>query len=195
MRLASIRTRSLRVAASSSFGSGRYIPLLFCGGLVFRDIAEQGSVLSGFEFLRARALEEGLWLGSEVLISVALRRWWNCNILLHDVLVAEVLELLRSWRHDLVGWGDVLLRSSSPLAACFKAALFTDLRLVLEAALQNLAMVLQTLRLFFQRLLVWHLLHWRFDLHVGVAVAEHGRRHCWLCDIGVVRRIGCRMCE
>lgn len=111
------------------------------------------------------------------------------------MLGAEVLELLRSWRHDFVGWGDVLLCSSPSLAARVGAGLFTDLRLVLETTLQNLAMVLQTLRLFFQRLLLCHLLHWRFDLHVGVAVAEHSRRHCWLCDIGVGRRIGSRMCE
>jgi hypothetical protein len=77
--------------------------LLALGLASLGDVGKHGGALSSLHVPSARLLEERLGLGPTHSLVGALATAAACvHSLLHDVLVAEVAELLRRWRHDLI---------------------------------------------------------------------------------------------
>jgi hypothetical protein len=77
--------------------------LLALGLASLGDVGKHGGALSSLHVPSARLLEERLGLGPGDSLVDDLATTAACmHSLLHDVLVAEVAELLRRWRHDLI---------------------------------------------------------------------------------------------
>jgi hypothetical protein len=76
--------------------------LLALGLASLGDVDKHGGALSSLHVPSARLLEERLGLGPAHSLVGALATAAGVHSLLHDILVAEVAELLRRWRHDLI---------------------------------------------------------------------------------------------